>query len=201
MISNKWIVGVALMIFGIFSCFFGTKFTQYTEFVAGVLGTWFVLCFLIFSWLQITYSNLAFWLIIVGTLLVGLLVGYLISQFANTVAPMILGGFLGYLLGNFVYQFALKYIQSNPMVVYWIAMIVCVAAGVVVGCYFAEHILILSTAFIGAYSLIRGISFMAGNYPDERQVIDLINKGETEQIKNVSIFIYFSYSRGRFMLT
>lgn len=191
-ISNKYIVGVALIIFGIFFSFLGIKFIEVTEYIAGVLATWFVVCFLLFSYLQITYTSVSFWVIIVCTLLAGLLVGYFIAK-VKVIPVVILGGFLGYLLGNFTYQFLLKYINSNPQVVYWITLIVCIAALAAVAWFFASHIMVLSTSFIGAYALIRGISLMAGGYPDERQVIDLIQNGETDQLKTMLNGTVYAY--------
>lgn len=185
LVSNKWIVGAFLIVFGIFFCFLGTKFIEVTEFIAGVLASWFILCFLLFSWLQVSYSSVAFWIIIVVTLGVGIGIGYLFYKIGKWLPAMILGGFGGYALSNFLYQLFLKNIQSNPLVVYWVTVIVLVAAGAVSAYYFTEHLFIISTAFIGAYALIRGIAFMAGGFPDERQIIELIGKGETAQVSQV----------------
>jgi|LauGreDrversion4_2_1035121.scaffolds.fasta_scaffold384413_2 hypothetical protein len=189
-VSNKWIVGGLLIGFGIFFCFLGTWFITATQVIAGVLGTWFVLCFLLFYWLQVSISSAAFWIIIVVTFLVGLLAGYLLTKVGKFVSAMVLGGFLGYLLTNFLYQLFLYKITSNPMVVYWIAAILLVAGGAVAGYFLTEHLFIIATAFIGGYSLIRGISFMAGHFPDERQVIDLISKGETSQLSQVCFYLF-----------
>jgi hypothetical protein len=185
LVSNKWIVGGVLLGFGIFFCFFGTWMIAATQFIAGVLATWFVLCFLLFYWLQVSISTAAFWIILVVTLAVGLVVGYLLTKVGKYISAIILGGFLGYLLTNFLYQLVLYKISSNPMVVYWIVVILLVAGGAVAGYFLTEHLFIISTAFIGAYSLIRGIAFWAGHFPDERQVIDLISKGETSQLAQV----------------
>jgi len=39
--------------------------------------------------------------------------------------------------------------------------------GAILAYYWREHIIILSTSMIGAYSFIRGISFFAGGFPNE----------------------------------
>ena len=187
LVSNKWIVGTFLIVFGIFFCFLGTKFIEITEFIAGVLASWFLLCFLLFNWLQVSYSTAAFWIIIFVTLVVGIGIGYLFYKIGKCLPAMILGGFAGYALANFLYQLFLKNIQWNPLVIYWITVILLVAGGAVAAYFFTEHLFILSTAFIGAYALIRGIAFMAGNFPDERQIIELISKGETAQVSSVII--------------
>jgi len=106
---------------------------------------------------------------------------------------MILGGFLGYLLGIVLYQFLLKYIQSNPTVVYWCTIIACIIGLVVIAWFFYDHILILGTSFIGAYGVIRGISFMAGHFPDERQIIDLMEAGEYTQVSALMTWQVYVY--------
>lgn len=125
-----------------------------------------------------------FWLIIACSILAGIIVGVIIAKYKK-IPAVILGGFLGYIAGVVLYQFFLKYISSNPAVVYWITVISCVIVLAIVAWFFYDHILILGTSFIGAYAIIRGISFMAGGFPDERQMIDLIKQGEWDQANEV----------------
>lgn len=186
-IHNRYIFGIILVIAGAFFCFLGKKFLRVTEILCGVLLVTFLIVYLLFAHLHIQYSSLEFWLIIVVAIIVGCFVGWLISKL-EWLPPCILGGTLGYIGAMVLYQVMLKYIHSNPVAVYWVTLIVCVAIGATLGWFFAQHIIIIGTAFIGAYAFIRGISFMAGGFPDERQVIELIGKGEWTQVSAVKFY-------------
>jgi uncharacterized membrane protein len=52
-----------------------------------------------------------------------------------------------------------------------------------------DGIVIFGTAFIGAYSLIRGTSLIFGHYPNEWQMILKLANGETENVP-YQFFIY-----------
>ena len=201
-VANKHIVGSVLMISGVFFCFFGIKFLFITEIVIGVVGTAFVLMFFLFSYLQIQYSTMEFWLIIAVSVLIGIIVGYFMSKMKK-VPAVILGACCGYLLSILLFQFGLKFINTNPYVVFWVTAVVCAAVLGVFAWFFHNHILILGTSFLGAYAIIRGLSIMAGGFPDERQIMDLINLREWEQLKNVYnyLMIIFSFLTLKFTCT
>ncbi len=183
-IENKQIVGSILMISGVFFCFFGIRFLFLTEIVIGVVGTAFVLMFFLFSYLQIQFSTMEFWLIIAVSVLIGIIVGYFISKMKK-IPAVILGACCGYLLSILLFQFVLKYINTNPYVVFWVTAFVCAAVLGVFAWFFSKHVMILGTSFLGAYAIIRGLSIIAGGFPDERQIMDLINLREWDQLKNV----------------
>lgn len=54
----------------------------------------------------------------------------------------------------------------------------------------SDHIMILSTALIGSYGIIRGLSFYFGGYPNEFEVADMIQSGDTDDIPYNTFFIY-----------
>lgn len=180
------------MAFGIFLCFLGIKFIVVTQILAGVLLTSFLLIFMLFTYLKVQYSSFEFWLIIGISVLIGIIVGYLIS-FYKKVPVMILGGFLGFLLGTVLYQVFLKYIKSNPLVVYWVTLVSCVILLAIIGYFFYDHVMILGSGFIGAYAIIRGLSFMIGKYPDERQIMDLMDQGEWQQVQELMTWQVYVY--------
>jgi len=142
--------------------------------------------------LQIQYDSLDFWLIITGAVLLGIIVGWILAK-VKSIPPMIIGGFGGYLGGLFLYTLMLNYIHSNPAVVYWCTVILSAAGGVVLAYFFYKHVFILGTAFIGGYAFIRGISFWAGGYPDERQLIDLIENEEWAQVDALMTYKVYLY--------
>ena len=46
--------------------------------------------------------------------------------------------------------------------------------------------IIFCTSFMGAYGIIRGLSFMIGGFPSEKEVMDLIENQEWVQLKEVN---------------
>lgn len=190
--NNKYAFGSIVIVAGIFFCFFGIKFIEITEVLCGVVATTLIIICFLFAHLKVEYSTLTFWLIIAVASLSGLIVGYFIARFKR-LPVVFLGHFLGFLLGTVLYQLALKYIHINPEAVYWVTVIFCVIAAGVVAWFFYKHILVIGTSFIGAYAIVRGISFMAGHFPDERQIIDLIKHGEWAQVEKMmdwQVYVY-----------
>mmetsp|Transcript_38415 Transcript_38415/g.52160 ORF Transcript_38415/g.52160 Transcript_38415/m.52160 type:complete len:119 (+) Transcript_38415:867-1223(+) len=50
------------------------------------------------------------------------------------------------------------------MAAYWITCIILALVGIIIACRLFKHAVIISTAIVGSYLLIRGISFYAGHY-------------------------------------
>jgi hypothetical protein len=152
--NNKWIIGPILIVFGIFFCFFGRKFIYIVQILTGILVVSFVCLYFILQWIQKDYSELEFWLICGLCLAVGLIAGYFISK-SDKIAPALLGGLLGYVAGIFVYQLALKYITLNPKVVFALVISLLIIAGIILGYFFTNTFIIIPTAFVGAYAIIK----------------------------------------------
>jgi len=126
--------------------------------------------------------SLTFWLIIIFTVIVGLAVGWFISKI-EWIPPLVLGGMLGWIFSLVLYQLALKYIQSNPDVVYWLTVAVSIVIGIVLGYYLPSHILIIATSFIGAYAIIRGLSFVFGHFPNEGEIVNIVKEKKIRPTK------------------
>ena len=98
----------------------------------------------------------------------------------------VLGGYLGYIVGLLLYQLVLININSNPKVVFWITIIVCIVIFALLAIWLFKHSLILATCLIGSYSIIRGASLYIGHFPDEKKVMNLIANKEWEELKKVN---------------
>lgn len=125
-----------------------------------------------------------FWVVVAFCLLLGALIGYFLS-WVDWLPPLILAGLVGYIGGVLLYNVAFKYIQSYPTVVYWVTIAALVLTMVILAYFFPTAVVILTTAIVGSYAIVRGCSFMIGGYPDERQVYHLVENQEYEQVKNV----------------
>jgi len=191
-INNKYVFGSILIVAGIFFCFFGRKFVKVSEILAGVVLVLFLSLFLLFSYLQIQYNTVVFWVIIGVSVALGILAGWFISKL-EWLPPAILGGALGYILGYVIYNAFLKYIKTQPLVVFWTTIGCCIIVGVILGICLSRHIMIISTAVLGGYAIIRGASFMLGHFPDEQQVFDLIQQGEWAQVQALLTYYVYIY--------
>jgi len=152
--ANKYIFGPVLIGFGIFLCFFGNYFFFVLCLIVGVLATSFLILFLIFSNMTVAFSTGVFWAIVAVTVLLGLVVGFVLTKY-EWILDIIIGGVTGLLLGIFLYNFVLNRINSNPKVVYWCAIVACIALMILLVFVFKTFVVICGTSFIGAYGIIK----------------------------------------------
>merc|ERR1712032_540311 len=193
-VTNKYIFGPLLIILGIFLCFMGIAFYDALALISGVLLVSFVVLFLILSNINVTLSTIAFWITLSLVLISGIIVGYLFIKYElKWIVDLAIAGFAGYLLGVFLYNFLFNQISSHPKIVYFSCIVFSIIGLEFLVLMFRRFVIILSTSFIGAYSLIRGLSLMIGGFPSEGMVVDLIEKKEWEQLKLLltnSVYMY-----------
>lgn len=198
--ENKYIFGTILIVLGIFLCFVGENFLKITQIIAGGALATIVLLYIIFNYTSVTIHSWQFWLILILSIAAGCVFGYFMSYF--TWLPGVVFGFLlGFVVGFVIFNICLRFIHSNPGVVFWVTMGVCCIGGIILGYFKEEEISIISTSIIGAYAIVRGISLMAGGFPDERQVYELGNKGEWSQLSDLLTPIIYAYLAGFLILS
>ena len=113
----------------------------------------------------------------------------------------ILGGYTGYMLGLFLYNMIFIQINSNPGLVYWLVLISSIILCCVLANIFINHEIIVSTSFIVLYAIIRGVSLYANGFPNEFYIMDLIKKGETEELKMDLRPVVYAYLSSWIILT
>ncbi len=193
--SNKWIFGLIIIGLGIFFCFFGEEFVKATQVIAGAALAMILVIYLILANSSVVLYTWQFWLILVFSLLIGCLAGWFMSKI-QWLPGVVFGTLLGFVVGFVLFNLFLRFIQSNPVAVFWVTMCVCLIGGILLGYFFEESISIISTSVVGAYGIVRGISIMAGGFPDERQVYELGTKGEWSQMKNLLTPVVYAYLAG-----
>lgn len=67
--------------------------------------------------------------------------------------------------------------------------------------YIKDYLIILTTTYIGAYSVVRGLSIILGQYPEENLVNMMINKNENHQLDRYLNSVFILYIIGIFVLT
>ena len=190
--KNKYLTCAVLVLIGAFFAFAGGKYIIPTAVIIGGVFFTLIILLIVFNLFTIT-SATTVWIIIGVSFLIGLFLGGLLSK-AVKLLVLIVGAFVGYCAGNFVYEVALRYINTNPDTLYWIVIGVCVVICCIIAHFLFMKALAIGTAIIGGYLIIRGASFVIGHYPNESQMIDLIKHKEWEQLKEIKdnyVYIYY----------
>lgn len=190
------IFGIILIVNGVYYSFFSYKYLKVTRVLTGVSTVLFISLVLFANNVEINFNSVNFWTIVILSLLIGLFLGYVISKVPWIVSAF-LGAFLGFIFTELLYQAIIGYITWNPKGVYYIIFSLSVAIGATLGGLFQKHIFIVSCAFMGAYSIIRGVGMLENNFPQEQQLFDLIERAEWPQVESMigyRIYLYLLFS-------
>jgi hypothetical protein len=190
--NNSTMFGLILLIGGIYYTFYSYKYLKITRILTGVTTVCFFSLFLFANNLQNTSNSINFWLIFILSAIIGLCLGWIISKIPWIVS-CVLGGFLGFIFTELLYQGIFSLLSWNPKAVYYIIFSVAVLTGCILGGIFQKHIFIISCAFLGSYSIIRGVGVLEHNFPDEQQLVDLIERGEWPQVYEMMGYIIYIY--------
>ena len=186
---------IIFVIIGIFLLFFGLKFQKINIFILTLLTSIVILFILILQYFIPSGGNreIFFWLSLVLSIILGVLISYIFAENLKTLLSIILGILGGYILGYLIYSIFLSKINWHPNFIYIVTLMVCM-----IGIFFLTyclliHIMIIVTSIIGGYLCMRACTFWFGHYPEESRLIDLITNGENNKyndIMNTSFLIY-----------
>lgn len=184
--NHPYILAAVFVAFGVASCFFGGLLFEWV--VAGIAGimVFVIVCMLAsamggFAVLQ-THSAVtggrvfACILSFVAALGLAVVAGYFV-KITNKINLGILGGIGGFFLSVLVYGLVFAKFVTESTWLLW----VCMAVGIAVGAYtvykLSKPLLIGLTAVIGAYTIIRGISMIAGGFINEFDMMAQMKSG------------------------
>ena len=155
-----------MILLGIFLCFFGFKFINVVIFIVSALVISFGTSYASFSISEhLTKGQTqdwVVWVILVVSLLIGLGAGFYLMSCLK-IGKAIVAGCGGAALGTLLTHS----LMVDSQILFWVIIIACIVAAVVVTIWLDKLLVIITTSFIGAYCLVRGISFFAGGYPSE----------------------------------
>lgn len=183
--ENPYVLGAILILFGSIVTFYGGLYFPWV--LATIVGgVTFLVCLLfcsIFGLLvaldkgkeasggEIALAILSF--VVSGGL--GVLAGIFIKA-VRRYGLMLLGGTAGFFLGFLLYTFVFAQWAKTVYLLGFLCFV-----GFLLGAYltykFDKTLIVYLTAFIGAYSLIRGISMFAGKYPNEIFIYQQLSNG------------------------
>lgn len=178
--DNSWIFCIAFMVIGAFYTLFGLKLLRPTLFIIGTLSTMAVILFLFYVLiLPNNVKDWAGWVILACSGILGLIVGFFAAKLVR-IGAFVLGAWAGAGIGLLLSNMAFYKIESE--VVLWVMVVIL---GLIVGLLsfvFFNAIVIFSTSIVGAYLLLRGLSLIAGGYPNEFTVFERIKDGDLESV-------------------
>jgi len=160
-------LGALFIAVGLYLAFFGNQFVEkMIAFITSVA--------VFFSGLYLT--NMLFgsiitkgttpvwvgWIVLISWAIVGSLVGCWMAR-RKKWALAVIGCFAGLMFGSLL---TTSFMVSNS-IVYYLVIVACGMIAFALTLKFESHVIIVSTAFMGSYGVIRGISMYAGGFPSE----------------------------------
>ena len=153
-----------MVILGVFYVIFGLKMFKVTIFLFAMVTI--VAFFLLVSFGFIISDGAGRWVgwIILGIgVLIGALAGYCLLKCVR-IGIFLLGAWPGAVCGLLLYNLFLHYIAGNILL--WIVVGALFIAGGIVALCLEDHAIIIGTSVLGSYFIVRGISLVAGEYPN-----------------------------------
>ena len=159
--KNFW--GAVLIILGVIFAFFGNKVINLVIFLTGAFAVFIILSSLFVNYaLKKVDKNWVLWVAIVVIALIAIGGGILLRKFRK-VGVSLFAAWGGVMLGFLV---TTTFAVANVYAFY--AILIAGAIGMFFITYKLEQVVVIMlTAFIGSYALIRGISLYAGGFPSE----------------------------------
>lgn len=189
----NYVFATLLIIVGIFLSAFGKRFEIPTIIIiSGCFVCYFVSVIILSFIPSLIGTERNLWIMLGVTFLVGGFIGFFIRK-QITVFAVLLGACSGYSIAEFVYQFITGFITSNPTVIYWVVVGICVVLGGIFGYIAVQVVVILGTAIIGGYIVMRGFTLIFDNYMELAEFADLAKNGEIEQLKDIKNGWVYAY--------
>lgn len=181
--NHPYLLGIAMLIFGYVATYYGREYFRSTVGLIGGATTFFLMMLILshlgfLDYLDPITKTGSLVLSIISVLLalfVALVVGVFFAYEGFIFGMVVVGMLNGLLTGVILYNLIFYGFHSDILL-----LVLCVLGALING-YLAfayqENIMIYGTAFIGAYSLIRGISLFLGYFPNELLLYSHLSKG------------------------
>ena len=181
----NYVFCVLFVLIGLVLCLFGNRYINKTIIIIGGFIGCYAITAAVLSFFPnfITTETYLFVCLFVAFVL-GCVIGYFLKDDIRF-SCLLLGAALGFSCATFVYQIVQNYVEFDPEIVYYACIGVCIVLGAFLGWKLHKYVVIIGTAVLGGYLVMRGISLVAKNYLDESLVIDLIKNKEWEELKDM----------------
>lgn len=187
--SHPWIIAGSLIAFGIAACFFGGKLFDIVVAALAAIIVFFIACMIAqffggFNALEVK-SKLGFgnvlkvilsFVFAIGS---GLAAGYFVRK-TSRIAMGVIGCACGFFLSVLVYGLVFAPFVTKASWLVFVVMLVGTIGGGYLAYSFKNAIIVQLTATVGAYTIIRGISLIAGGYISEFSIMSQMQSGNFE---------------------
>lgn len=162
-----------MIVMGFFLCFFGNKFVNLVIFLVVAFACLVILGSLFFQYaLFKVKEEWAKWLSLAGIIGVSCLIGWSIMR-ARKYGIGLVSAWGGVMVG-FIITTAFV---VGPAWAYYLILAMSGALAFYVAIKVEKTVVIISTSFIGAYGIVRGVSLYVGGFPSETDLHEEISTG------------------------
>lgn len=192
-VNNKYILGCIMLVGGVIECFFGLAMLGPSLFTIGfVSGFGFLLVLFGEFVIKPTTNSYVIWVLVIICIAVGICLGYLATSLTK-IGFFALGVWLGVVIAFCINSLFLYKIETNPPdLLLYLLMLILGASGAFLSKWKWKFMCIISTSFLGAYLVIRGLSIFIGYYPDELTIAKKIRYKEMDDV-GWEFYLYFSF--------
>ncbi|TNV87338.1 hypothetical protein FGO68_gene9431 [Halteria grandinella] len=186
------------------ACLYGIAFMKQTYIGCGVILTVTAVWYVFYTtFLEDNTLNSVGWIVFVGSILLGLLVGLLFSKMPKP-GSFFLGAIGGFCLGTLLFN-CVFYLTNSYWTLYSMSLGLALINGLVT-LYQSEALLIHSASLLGSYLLMMGIGMLAGEYDNPFIILDLIRFEEKKHVDpgfygyfagNIVLYIIGTFSQYR----
>ena len=172
--TYSYLFGVVLIVIGFIVGVFGKPLFKPTVCVVGTLVFLNITTLFLFTlFFSRDTKEYVFWIVWSVCFILGGLFGLIMAK-VSRLGMGVLAGWGGFCLGLILYSAFMYKLDDDRMIVYWCFNIgIAIIAGILSIIVF-NHALIISTAIVGTYSFVRGISMYAGGFPNEMEIVNMI---------------------------
>jgi hypothetical protein len=153
---NSKFFGIFLIFFGIFFTFFSYKYSDFTQFLIGILTFIFFSIFLVLRFLQteIFYNQLHLMIWFFVSVLLGIILGFFYKHYLN-LCVYTLGLLNAYISTLMLTQSLIILLSQFHDIFFWVIFVSFSCLLIYIGHKFRKHFFIIYCCFIGGYGIIR----------------------------------------------
>jgi len=168
------------IIIGIFLTFFGLKLWKPVFFLVGIVATMGIVILVFYStFLKSTTENWVPWVVLAGSFLLGLLVGFIFMK-VSKLGAFVLAGWGGYSLALLIWD-SFLYLTTTSAALFWTFTLGIAFICGLLALVFFEHAVINASSMAGSYIFIAGIGLVAGGYQNPFTIPSILSEGEKIQ--------------------
>ena len=189
--ENYWMFGIIFIIFGIYNTFFGGRMFKATIVLFGIVSTVGLVFFCLYFIFEVNNKMPEWlsWVAFLNSCCVGAVIGYFMTKIIK-IGVCIIGCWTGVIFAILLDSLIFNLFNS-AIILYILIVIFVMICGFLAYRYY-EYVLIFSTAILGSYFFIRGISLLAGGFPSEMDLLEQIKNGTLVEIP-WTFYLYFAF--------